>query len=162
MRRIWMAPLALVLMGAGLAAWLPDNRPGDGSSDRGGAAGTAPAPAQPAADRAAAGKLSYEVYCASCHGRSARGNGPVAEFLRIAPADLTRLAARHGGKFPADEVAAAIDGRQEVGTHGPSTMPVWGLSLSVSGRDLSREDDVREQIRDIVLYIESLQEPPPR
>jgi mono/diheme cytochrome c family protein len=153
-KRIWISAPALILVAVALAGWR--------SAVREGPAGTAPAPPQAAAERVAAGKLSYDVYCASCHGRSARGNGPVAEFLRIAPADLTRLAARHGGTFPADDVAATIDGRREVRVHGPSEMPVWGLSLAVSGRDATREDDVREQIRDLVLYLESVQEPPPR
>ena len=150
-KQSWVVAPALLLAGAVLAGWR--------SGAQGGAAGTGPAPPQPAAERVAAGKLSFEVYCASCHGRSARGNGPVAEFLRIAPADLTRLGARHGGQFPADDVAATIDGRQDVPTHGPSDMPVWGLTLALSGRDVTREDDIREQIRDLVLYIESLQEP---
>ena len=60
------------------------------------------------------------------HGRSATGDGPVASELRTPPADLTRIAERHGGIFLADEVAAFIDGRNRIAAHGSSEMPVWG------------------------------------
>lgn len=39
-------------------------------------------------------------YCASCHGVDAKGEGPVAKSLNVKPSDLTRIAARSGGKFP--------------------------------------------------------------
>src|SRR5690242_18510605 len=48
------------------------------------------------------GRLTYSVYCASCHGKSGRGDGPVAGDLKVAPPDLTRLAARNAGLFPRD------------------------------------------------------------
>src|SRR5690606_12425299 len=57
------------------------------------------------------GALLYQHYCESCHGESGRGDGPEAATLPIPPADLGRLAAENGGRYPADRVAAAIDGR---------------------------------------------------
>ena len=50
-------------------------------------------------------------------------------YERTAPADLTRIAARNGGRFDAHSVAAYIDGRNRVGAHGSSEMPVWGRPL---------------------------------
>jgi mono/diheme cytochrome c family protein len=38
------------------------------------------------------GEDLYEAYCATCHGRDDRGDGPVAEALRARPSDLTSLA----------------------------------------------------------------------
>src|SRR5881628_2806023 len=67
-----------------------------------------------------AGRRSFRTYCASCHGESAKGDGPVARDLKIHPSDLTALAKANGGEFPADQVYRAIDGRAGVRGHGPS------------------------------------------
>jgi mono/diheme cytochrome c family protein len=75
---------------------------------------------------AAKGKVIYERYCGSCHGRSARGDGPVAADLAVKPTDLTLLSARNGGVFPFESVAKGIDGRQTTRGHGIPDMPVWG------------------------------------
>ncbi|MFO7770401.1 MAG: cytochrome C [Roseovarius gahaiensis] len=62
------------------------------------------------AARVAHGADMYEVYCTSCHGRAARGDGPLADDLSVRPADLTGLAARNGGVFPYAETMARIHG----------------------------------------------------
>ncbi len=102
----------------------------------------------------------YRFYCSSCHGGDGSGGGPVASALRTPPADLTRIAARRGGSFPDQEVAAYIDGRQEVAAHGPRTMPVWGRVL---GKKLERRRDperaVQAEIQLLVEYLETLQRP---
>lgn len=74
----------------------------------------------------ATGQQLYLRYCASCHGTSGRGDGPLAASLSPAPADLTRLASRSGAKFDEAGVMMAIDGRHAVAQHGPRDMPVWG------------------------------------
>ena len=108
--------------------------------------------------RVVRGGRMYEIYCASCHGASAKGNGPVAEALKTKPADLTQIRQRNGGAFPTDRVAAFIDGRLVARGHGPGSMPVWGLSFRIEGRDQDQERQVRETIRDLVAYLESIQE----
>ena len=107
--------------------------------------------------RVEAGGRTYRIYCASCHGASAEGNGPMVEVLKVQPADLTRIRERNGGSFPTTRIANAIDGRLEVRGHGPGSMPVWGLSLRESGRDSDQEPEVRERIKDLVAYLESIQ-----
>ena len=107
---------------------------------------------------AARGRASFNLYCSSCHGKTAKGDGPVAYSLKVAPADLTQLAASNGGKFPVDQTYAYIDGRRNVAAHGPSDMPVWGLSFQDPGRDTDQEAMVRAKIKDLVAFIESLQE----
>jgi len=107
--------------------------------------------------RAEAGGRTYRTYCASCHGASAAGNGPMAEVLKVKPADLTRIRERNGGAFPESRVAAIIDGRLEIHGHGPGSMPVWGLTFRESGRDTDQETEVRERIKDLVAYLESIQ-----
>ncbi|MBW2241430.1 MAG: cytochrome c [Deltaproteobacteria bacterium] len=73
-----------------------------------------------------AGAALYERHCASCHGLSGRGDGPLATSLTVAPADLTSLAWRSGGSFDESAVMMFIDGRLLVAQHGPRGMPVWG------------------------------------
>ncbi len=108
-------------------------------------------------DRTAAGRLSYRVHCASCHGEQGRGDGPMVKALKVQPADLTRLARSHQGRFPREEVYNAIDGRREVLGHGPGTMPVWGATFQERGSDRPQEREVREKILDLLTYLESIQ-----
>src|SRR5437867_13052073 len=72
------------------------------------------------------GDALFKTYCGSCHGKSAKGDGPLADALRFRPADLTLIAKRNGGKFDADKVYRMIDGRESVKGHGGTDMPVWG------------------------------------
>lgn len=88
---------------------------------------------KPDAPAAAKGKVIYERYCASCHGKEARGDGALAPDLRIAPPDLTTLAAKNHGKFPFDVVAQAVDGRKTTRGHGAPDMPVWGEIFPKTG-----------------------------
>jgi mono/diheme cytochrome c family protein len=104
-----------------------------------------------------AGGVLYKTYCASCHGVSGRGDGPVAESLRRPPGDLTLLAVGNDGVFPEDRLVRIIDGRQTVRTHGNSDMPVWGDGLS---RSIGRGGEALRQarIREIVKHLASLQQ----
>ncbi len=119
--------------------------------------GEGPPPAKPPESREVLGALSYRIHCLNCHGSAGTGNGPMAELLKIVPADLTRLAARHGGEFPAEDVYRAIDGRQEISGHGSRKMPVWGIGFQDPGRDADQEKAVRNKILDLVAYLETLQ-----
>jgi mono/diheme cytochrome c family protein len=76
----------------------------------------------------------YGRHCAACHGVEGRGDGPLAESLRITPADLTGLAARAGGSFDEATVMSMIDGRRSIAAHGPRQMPVWGVIFEESLR----------------------------
>jgi mono/diheme cytochrome c family protein len=72
------------------------------------------------------GAFEYKSSCATCHGLSGRGDGPMAARLKERPTDLTRLARDNGGVFPTQHIYEVIDGRKEVGAHGTREMPVWG------------------------------------
>ncbi len=113
--------------------------------------------AEPEQDRAVLGALSYRIHCLNCHGSSGTGDGPMAELLKIVPADLTRLAAEHGGVFPTERVYQAIDGRQEISGHGSRQMPVWGIGFQDLGRDDDQEAAVRDKILDLIAYLQTLQ-----
>lgn len=103
------------------------------------------------------GATSFDLYCASCHGRGGTGDGPVASAMRTRPADLTMLLRRHGGSFPRDEVRAYIDGTTRLpAAHGSTDMPVWGPTLrGLEGSDAR----ARVRLDNLVAYIESIQQP---
>ena len=48
------------------------------------------------------GKMDYEANCAACHGQNGKGDGPLSTELRTKPPDLTLIAQRNDGVFPAD------------------------------------------------------------
>jgi len=126
----------------------------------------APASAQtpgaaPPVESRVGGSSVFKTYCASCHGETGRGNGAVAIFLRRRPADLTQIAIRNKGTFPADRVYQMIDGRQVVKAHGESQMPVWGDAFARSGTD-SDERAIKAKIDALVEYLQSIQERPAR
>ena len=101
------------------------------------------------------GTDSYVFYCAPCHGRSGKGDGPVASALRTPPADLTTLAERNGGTFPRERVYAYVTGiGRPITAHGASDMPVWGPAF----RSLDASDTRAEvRVSAIVSHLESLQ-----
>lgn len=103
------------------------------------------------------GAALYRTYCASCHGTSGRGDGPVAGVLRVPPVNLTQLASRHGGTFRDEMVTRAIDGRTRIGAHGPSDMPVWGDTFS-SALAQDGEAALRARISALVRYLATIQE----
>jgi mono/diheme cytochrome c family protein len=102
------------------------------------------------------GLYLYTAHCAVCHGKSGRGDGPLADQLRTVPADLTRLAARFGGRLPPEDVARVIDGRRPLKGHGGLDMPVWGDAFRERSEGYS-EEKARERIRKLVGYLETIQ-----
>ncbi len=121
-------------------------------------AGIVPARAQ--GHEAQSGSELYTLYCASCHGANGHGNGSVAIFLKVPPADLTQIAKRNKGVFPAERVYQIIDGRQNVKPHGQSQMPVWGDAFLKSATTGGDEKVVSEKIQALVTYLQSIQEKP--
>ena len=106
--------------------------------------------------RSMSGQDLFGFYCATCHGHDARGNGPVAGALKTAPADLTILARRNGGRFPRERVEAFITNGGDTlsPAHGSTAMPVWGpifRGLDPSGTR------VKVRIANLVQYLASIQ-----
>lgn len=109
------------------------------------------------------GAQLFRQYCASCHGRNAEGNGPVAPFFRLLPPDLTRIALRSGGTFPAERIRRIIDGREVVIPHGAREMPVWGMQFAMTKDDPAAGKAAAEAtIARLVEYLQSIQKAPPR
>lgn len=72
------------------------------------------------------GEASFMANCAVCHGADGKGNGPILDFLKSAPADLTGLSERNGGQFPFKRVYEVIADADQVLGHGTTEMPIWG------------------------------------
>lgn len=106
------------------------------------------------------GKQEYMNNCASCHGESGMGQGPLAELMTVDIPSLTKLSANNDGKFPMLDVIQAIDGRQGTRGHG-YPMPVWGdrFTAHTSGTGpYGSEAIVRGRILSIAYFLESIQE----
>jgi mono/diheme cytochrome c family protein len=95
----------------------------------------------------------FKWYCAACHGKNAKGNGPAASELKIPPPDLTTLAKRNKGKFPADYVTRVLVSGPKP-AHGTPEMPIWGPLFA----ELNAKGRVTVEIDSVVHYLESLQE----
>jgi mono/diheme cytochrome c family protein len=112
------------------------------------------------------GRQEFLRSCASCHGISGKGDGPVAKSLRTAPPDLTKLSEANNGVFPVSRVYEVIDGRIERLVHGSRDMPVWGERymqgmISRETREFTSKElaeaSVRTRILALVEYISTLQ-----
>jgi mono/diheme cytochrome c family protein len=111
-------------------------------------------PIEPRADHMVNGQQLYREYCAVCHGRTGKGDGPAAEALKMPPANLTTLAAGNGGKFPTFAVGVTIKGEQTVAAHGATDMPIWGPVF----RQMSADQRVGElRVANLVKFIETMQ-----
>lgn len=87
------------------------------------------------------GMVLYENNCASCHGKSGKGNGPAAVSLRPPPRNLTDQAYV---QTLSDEYLYKVitDGGSSVGKS--ALMPAWGTMFN------------QEEIVDIISYIRTL------
>lgn len=112
------------------------------------------------------GRKEFMASCASCHGESGKGDGPVAKSLVKPPADLTRLSEKNNGVFPVSRIYEVIDGRIQTLVHGTRDMPVWG-NIYMQGMTAQSSSDfaskemaeaiVRARILMLIEYISTLQ-----
>jgi mono/diheme cytochrome c family protein len=110
-----------------------------------------------AADAAVAedsGKEIFERHCALCHGLDGSGNGPLANAMKLVPADLTRLAVKNNGEFPANKVADVVRNGGAVLGHGSTAMPAWGNYFAEKGHPKV----AKERIAELARYLKSLQQ----
>jgi mono/diheme cytochrome c family protein len=120
------------------------------------------AQAQP---RGGPGRWDYQNSCASCHGVTGQGDGPLVRHLVTPPTDLSRLAQRNGGVFPRERLVELIDGRSstEMGPHGSREMPIWGNTFTErftqqGGSQRLAEEAARRRIRHLVDHLERMQQ----
>jgi mono/diheme cytochrome c family protein len=114
---------------------------------------SAGAPVQTSPDAAPSGSDLYVRHCAICHGIDGRGHGPLAEAMKIVPADLTRVTVRSGGSFPDAKVSDVIRNGGGVLGHGSTAMLPWGIYFSER-----RNPAVgKARIKALVAYLKSIQ-----
>lgn len=102
----------------------------------------------------------YRLSCASCHGIEGKGDGPVAQYLKIAPADLTQISKNNGGDFPFIRVMEVIDGRGVVAGHGTRDMPVWGdrFTMASDKEGFERDLAARARVLELMFFVLSIQQ----
>jgi mono/diheme cytochrome c family protein len=118
------------------------------------------------AEQITEGEAIFHLYCSPCHGRDARGGGPVAADLKTEPPSLREIAKRRGGKFDEAEVKAYVDGRSMPRAHGTPEMPVWGslfryiaeVSDTLASDEAGIENKAQERITLLVKYLHTIQE----
>ncbi len=110
-------------------------------------------PVKPAS--APSGKELFARNCAVCHGSDGKGGGPAAQSLKVAPADLTILSRKNGGKFPSSHVISVLRGEADLPAHGNKEMPVWAPAFGATGHD--NAEGRKQRIGNLLRYIESLQ-----
>lgn len=98
------------------------------------------------------GSKLYRQFCAACHGRDGKGDGPAGPALKTVPTDLTYLARNHGGKFPADHVMHILSNETDYPVHGSADMPIWGPIFNHLGgadrpRGLLRAKNVTDYLK---------------
>ncbi len=106
------------------------------------------------------GAQLYKRFCSSCHGDYARGDGPVAKSFKVEVPDLTRIAHRHGGTFPAEQIRKIIDGRTTLPPHGSRQMPVWGFDFYLETQNAGYPDPQRrtdDLIARLTEYLRTIQ-----
>ena len=100
------------------------------------------------------GQRLFNNKCAICHGEGGKGDGPLGQQLKRQPADLSLLSEGNDGTFPFWQVYGKIDGREEIGAHGPDDMPIWGTDERYEG---SGGRLAAGQILEIVFFLQSIQ-----
>jgi len=104
-------------------------------------------PASVWAADAAAGKALFEANCASCHGTSGKGDGPVGAALNPPPRDFTQ------GNFKFD-----ADGDGTPGEDDDLKMVIKNGAMAYGGSALMAPWPTLsdQQVQDIVAYIRTL------
>ena len=124
------------------------------------AAAPAPVPPPPPATEllspSLAGRDSFDLYCAPCHGSGGRGDGPVGVALKTRPADLTVLSRRNDGRFPRERILGFVAGSGRIpAAHGTTEMPIWGPLF----RAFESDGRARVRLDNVVAYLETIQAP---
>jgi len=109
---------------------------------------------QEALIRSVEGADLYQAYCASCHGKNGKGNGPAAPALKATVPDLTVIAKNNRGEFPAARVRRIVMGEGMIASHGSREMPVWGPIFHQVEADVDRAP---VRLENLVKYLESIQ-----
>jgi mono/diheme cytochrome c family protein len=110
------------------------------------------------------GEEEFKTNCAACHGVDGKGSGAFLDFMRQAPADLTLISKRNGGKFPFKKIYTIIVDPEGTRGHGNSEMPVWGSRFSkevieqYGPYDTIHQGVVENRVLRLVFYLSTIQQ----
>ena len=107
----------------------------------------------PSPTAASNGQAIFEDYCAACHGRDGKGDGPAARALKTPPIDLTEISHNHAGKFPEPEIRKIILGQDMMPSHGTEAMPIWGKIFTKIGDP----NTVGQRVDALLIYLRQIQ-----
>jgi mono/diheme cytochrome c family protein len=107
--------------------------------------------------RSVEGADLFREYCSPCHGPEANGHGILAPALKAPVPDLTQLAKRNHGQFPASRVRGVLNGDVLLLSHGSQEMPIWGPLFHQIEDD---KDWGNVRMANLVKYLESVQAGP--
>lgn len=106
--------------------------------------------------RQLSGEALFQLACAECHG--ATGNDPKAALLHEAVPNLTKIAARRGGRISDEELFRLIDGQADLGANPLREMPVWGYEFfGDDPDDQIAHRQATDRIVRIMKYLRSIQ-----
>jgi mono/diheme cytochrome c family protein len=100
------------------------------------------------------GERSFKTYCGACHGKLAKGDGPLAKDLKVTPADLTKLSEKNSGTFPFEMVTKTIENGRSVRGHGTEDMPAWSGAFKATAQS---EAEAKRMVRELAHYLWSIQ-----
>jgi mono/diheme cytochrome c family protein len=102
------------------------------------------------------GAYLYRAFCATCHGETGKGDGPVADIADRRPSDLTVLTRNYGGTYPHDRVMRVLENAEPIPGHEPPAMPNWQNVLKTTeGGD---ERVIRKRLQALVEHVGTLQQ----
>ncbi|MCP3970204.1 MAG: cytochrome c [Rhodobacteraceae bacterium] len=107
------------------------------------------------------GRAAYMEHCSSCHGKTARGDGPMAVLVTTGVPDLRQLAERIGGEFPKAYVIEIVTRISDL-HDGIMAMPDFGALLGASPTVYTAPDGEQIQTYAVIVaiadYLESVQD----
>ncbi len=112
------------------------------------------------------GEKEFIKNCSVCHGAGGKGNGPIVDFLKQAPVDLTQIRKNNGGQFPNQRVYDTIVDAGKLRAHGNQDMPIWGERYALEaiqkegefGTGTDSAAVARARVLELVFFLATIQE----
>jgi len=104
------------------------------------------------------GQEEYTAYCAGCHGQDGRGKGRSSGYCTVPPTDLTQLAQKNNGIYPAEWICEVLRHGTGHAPKGQGYMPTWEPLLKSMNGDPPGVTEIR--IQSLAAYIKTLQDLP--